>query len=70
MFGAGGSSGGWQYLLTLMPGVAPARGNNQTISANRDSFNGSQLFTSSWLIDGRLGDAAHQLQPGPHDRTV
>jgi hypothetical protein len=52
VLGAGGSSGGWQYLLTLMPGVAPARGNNQTISANRDSFNGSQLFTSSWLIDG------------------
>jgi hypothetical protein len=67
VLGASGSGGGWQYLLTLMPGVAPARGNNQTISANRDSFNGSQLFTSSWLIDG--GSATLLISYNP-DRMI
>ncbi len=67
VLGASGSGGGWQYLLTLMPGVAPARGNNQTISANRDSFNGSQLFTSSWLIDG--GSATLPISYNP-DRMI
>ncbi len=67
VLGASGSGGGWQYLLTLMPGVAPARGNNQTISANRDSFNGSQLFESSWLIDG--GSATLPISYNP-DRMM